>query len=280
MLLSRWSSRLFVPLVVAACGDPEPVIAPPDFSARGPLAVDVAQSSLTTDDCSLAFTLFTPEGGGSAPLVVLGHGFSRSQNNMAALAEQLASFGVRVVTPQYCHASLSDVDHVANGRDAVALSSAVAGGAPVVHAGYSAGGLAAVLAASEDPAAVAVLGLDWVDADGLGVDAAAALSVPVLGLLGEPSMCNSDNNGAEIFEAPPRWAARVVGATHCDFEDPTDALCTAFCGEPTGALPVVRSVAAAFVAWQLDVAASGAAWASPDGEEWQRLVAEGWLDPL
>lgn len=267
---------------LAGCGgDALPSETEPDFLAGGPRSVTSVIDTLDTADCSLAYTLFTPDGGDAVtPLVVLGHGFARNQQRMAGLAEHIASFGLRVVTPQYCHLSLSDADHVANGRDAVALSLALAGDAPVAHAGYSAGGLAAILAATEDAATVAVLGLDYVDADDLGVAAAVALTTPTLGLLGEPSMCNTDNNGAPVFDLDGRWAARVVGATHCDFEDPTDALCTAFCGEETGALPTVRAVAAAFLAWQLGVTPSGESWASPGGTEWERLVDEGTLTPL
>lgn len=277
--LRRWGLLA----VLAGCGgSAEPAPAPPspgpvDFEAGGPATVTATDGSLEVEGCTLFYTAFVPTGGEGAPLVVLGHGFARNQARMAGLAEHVASFGVRVVTPQYCFLSASNVDHEANGRHAEALSEALAAGAPVVQAGYSAGGLAAVLAGASDPRTVAVLALDWVDSEGLG--AAAPLDVPTLGLFAEPSECNAEGNGAPLFDGGERWGARLVGATHCDFEDPTDAFCTAICGDATAAAPVVRTMAAAFVGWQVGGLPSGEAWASPDGAEWRRLVEEGVLSP-
>jgi dienelactone hydrolase len=101
----------------------------------------------------------------------------------------------------------------------------------VVYAGFSAGGLAAVLAAVEDPAALGVLALDLVDQGGLGVRAAARLDKPLVGLMGDPSACNARGNGMAVLAAGPRARVeRIAGAGHCDFESPTDWLCEQVCG--------------------------------------------------
>ncbi len=245
-----------------------------NFSTAGHHAVTTTTGNFSTG-CSLAYTVYTPSANDSAPLVVLGHGFARGQANMANLAEHIASFGMRVVTPNYCGA-----DHAQNGADAAALAASIANGASVAHAGQSAGGLAAVIAASQDSSAVAALGLDLVDSNNLGGTAASSLTIPLLGLVGAPSSCNSSNNGEPLFQSGQRYGVRVVDATHCDFEDPTDGLCTGFCGGETNAIAVVRAVAAGFLAWQLGVNASGQEWAEPGGVEWERLVGEGKLAPL
>lgn len=251
-----------------------------DFAVAGPFRVGETPGTITTEGCQLAYTLFSPAGATSAPLVILGHGFSRGQAQMAGIARHIASFGSRVATPQFCHSSAFDTDHPQNGRDAAALGQALAAGSDVLYAGQSAGGLAAVLAASLDANAVAILGLDLVDADGLAASTAANMAMPVFAMVGEPAQCNSNNNGVAVVQGAQQWAARVTGATHCDFEDPTNGLCTAFCGGDGGGLPTIRTLAAAFVSWQFGLDASGEAWSSPTGSEFQRLVGEGILSSV
>ena len=75
--------------------------------------------------------------------------------------------------------------------DAIALATELAGGGKVIYAGHSAGGLSAVLAAKAATSSLAVLGLDLTDADGLALAAANDVTVPALGLIGEPSSCNA-----------------------------------------------------------------------------------------
>jgi pimeloyl-ACP methyl ester carboxylesterase len=102
-----------------------------------------------------------------------------------------------------------------------------------VYAGFSAGGLAALLAAREDRGTAGVLTLDLVDAGGLGVGAARALDKPLFAIAGEPANCNAEGNGAAVYTAAS--AARVQwveGTSHCDFESPTDELCELVCTDP------------------------------------------------
>ena len=251
-----------------------------DFVEPGPHAVTVTTGSATVNGCDLGYSEFTPASAPHPSLLVLGHGFQRSAAQMAGLAEHVASFGVRVVTPEYCHSSFLDTDHQQNGLDAAALATQLADGDAIVFAGHSAGGLAAVVAAAANEDSVAVLGLDAVDANDLASDTAASLTVPIFGIVGEPDSCNSNGNGLAMLSAAMHYGVRIAGANHCDFEDPTSGVCTGFCGAQTGGPVTARALAAAFVVWQLGLDATGEAWATPAGSEWQRLADEGVLEAL
>jgi hypothetical protein len=102
------------------------------------------------------------------------------------------------------------------------------------------------------------LGLDAVDSGGLAAAKRASLSVPALFLLAEPSACNARGN---ILEAVPKRAGvrvqRVPHATHCHFENPTDADCEAICGKvtpPEAADIVVARIRSLATAWVLEQA--------------------------
>ncbi|MBW2529035.1 MAG: alpha/beta hydrolase [Deltaproteobacteria bacterium] len=254
-----------------------------DFHAPGPYAATVEEGTVPMASCGvageMAYTLFVPAGAPGAPLVVLGHGFNRARQNMAEMAAHMASHGVRVVTPDLCHASIADTDHRQNGVEQVALAAALTQGAPVIHAGYSAGGLAAILATAQDSTAVALLALDAVDDDGLAVAAAPTISVPTLGIEGEPSSCNKQNNGGtSVTKLVPGGAATVaVGATHCDFEGPTGILCTGLCGGEgqAGQRQLIRAMATAFVAWQAGTDSTGEDWVTSSGASYQALEGSG-----
>ena len=144
---------------------------------------------------------------------------------MSVLGEHLASWGLRVATPQLCHSSVLDTDHEVNGDDMVALADALAGTAPVAYAGYSAGGLSALVAASSDTDSAALVGLDLVDSGSLGATYAPSVTAPTHGIVGTPSSCNTQNNGVPIVGSiAGALQGRVTEADHCDFEDPTDFL--------------------------------------------------------
>ena len=56
--------------------------------------------------------------------------------------------------------------------------------------------------------------------------------LPVLLLAAPPSGCNADGAGASLLAALtfPVETATIPGASHCDFEDPSDGLCRLVCG--------------------------------------------------
>jgi len=148
---------------------------------------------------------------------------------MADWANHVATWGVRVITPALCHANILDADHELNGEEMVALNNLI-GSDEVIYGGQSAGGLAAFVAGYIDPNAVAVIGLDMTDSDGLAMSVASKIDAQVYGLLGEPSSCNSESNGLSAYQqVADAVTVRVTEADHCDFESPTDFVCTLLC---------------------------------------------------
>lgn len=196
-----------------------------DYSQPGTFSVSTSSRTVSTS-CAMSVTLYEPAGG-SERLVVLAHGFARSPTNVSGWAEHWASHGVTVATPSLCHAMPWDADHVQNGADLADLAASMSY-EEIVYAGHSAGGLASLLAAAQDARATAWVGLDPTDADGLG--AAVSVSIPTTAILGEPSDCNGSGNGVDLADD----TTQISGADHCDFESPTDALCTSFCPDAGG----------------------------------------------
>nr|WP_246221639.1 alpha/beta hydrolase [Marichromatium bheemlicum] len=192
--------------------------------------------------------LYPGDGERRADLVVLGHGFLREQSTLAGLARTLAAAGVDCATLDFTAQRPWDGAHLRNGLAMIRVADRL-GARRVVYVGFSAGGLAALVAARNDPRARGVVTLDLVDAAGLGRATAAALSVPLVGLVGEPGRCNAHNGARLVYAQAPRGRLeRIAGAGHCDFESPTDPLCEMLCGEADPALgALVRARASAAV---------------------------------
>lgn len=253
-----------------------------DYAADGPWPVSSqdGDTPLSTG-CDMAWTRFSPQDAAAAPAVVLAHGFARSRANMAGWGEHLASWGLDVVTPDLCHATFTDADHAQNGLDLLALSEALELAAPL-YAGHSAGGLAAFLAAAQSADSLGVLGLDPVDSGDLGLEAAPALAAPAYAVIGESSLCNAANNGAGmVLAAPDGRVLRAVEADHCDFEDPTDEVCTALCqasddaSDDAGIHDVIGRLATGFLLARAGLDPSGLdAW-SVGSESYEAEIAAG-----
>ncbi|WP_245535797.1 alpha/beta hydrolase [Thiorhodococcus drewsii] len=194
-----------------------------------PIAVETGAIASRTG-CALDYSLYRPDAARTGDLVILGHGFLRSRDRMAGLAESLASTGLSVATLDFCNVRPWDGSHVQNGFDMMALADAL-GAKRVVYAGFSAGALAALVAGRNDPRALGVVTLDLVDADGIGRRMASGMERPLIGLFGDPSSCNAYNNGLAVYAvAAQARILRFSGADHCDFESPTDWLCRLVCG--------------------------------------------------
>lgn len=166
--------------------------------------------------------------------VVLAHGFTRSRVTMGGHAEALGQAGFWVVVP--------DLPYLMDSRDnAVALRElmvALRGGAAgpslerFVLVGFSAGGLATLLAA-DAPGVVGYIGLDPFDRPGgVGLAAARKLQAPVFLLRGPSAACNAYGIADPWLDALPNLVEnrQIAAASHCDFEAPTDRLCRAICG--------------------------------------------------
>jgi pimeloyl-ACP methyl ester carboxylesterase len=191
-------------------------------------------------------------------LVVIAHGFSRSGERHADLAQALAAAGFLVAVPDLPYFA----DHGANGvaiRDIAHAVARVTADAPadlpIVLVGFSAGGLASLLAAGEVAGLAGWIGLDPVDLRGQGEAAAQSLGVPAMVIRAPPSSCNANGNGARIVAALPETQSEdlvVDEASHCDFEDPGTLACVVACGPDdrerrTGIRRAVVSAALAMV---------------------------------
>ena len=181
--------------------------------------------------------IYEPAEEPSDGVAIVAHGFTRSRDRHRDLGRALAAAGVTAVIPDLPYI----LNHWGNG-DAIEelahkLEEGTLGVPPIeqsrlVLIGTSAGGLATVLAAAKLPELAGWIGLDPVDRTGTGVQAASRLSAPAVVLLAEPSACNLFGSGRSIARAAPGllWSSVLSGASHCDFEGPTNKLCQRVCG--------------------------------------------------
>ena len=254
-----------------------------ELASPGNAAFDVSPGSMPGRyGCTVAYEVFSPHQPRTETMVVLAHGFLRNLSNMRGWARLWASRGVPTVIVSFCNSTLFAGNHDRNAEDLRAVAARLHDG-PILYAGFSAGALAAIIAASRDPHAAAYLGLDPADRDGLAAPAASRLSMPALVLLGEPSSCNSEGNIVPAVAAEQGIGiARVLRTVHCMFEDPSDGACNALCGkvEPlqasTESIAVIRALATAWVLERTGAAAGGSAllaglWAG--NSQWEGRVS-------
>lgn len=209
--------------------------------AAGPTAPPLVQTQLHVLDghrvtLDVYLTADPPRGA-----AILSHGFTRSRRSLAGHAQALADTGVLAITPDLpC-----TFDFRCNARALAALIGSLrAGGtfgAPVERVmlvGFSAGGLSSLLAA-DTPGVVGFVGLDPFDrtmpgeAERLGLAAAGRLRTEALLLRGPPSRCNAEAVAAPWgIVLPSLWRDELIaGASHCDFESPSDWMCRLACGD-------------------------------------------------
>lgn len=267
--------RLLVALGLGCGSGPDgstPMLDSSALTASGPIAFDAFEGVERLEGCDMAFTSLTPTSPSTEAVAVLTHGFNRDRSTMQVLAEHLASWGVASVTVDLCFASIFGVDHEQNGADLVAFAAARYPERAVHWVGYSAGGLASVLAADGSEATASVLGLDLVDNADLALMVAPELTAAFGALIGQPSSCNAEGSGLAVPMAHGTSSIlQLEGADHCTFEDPTDAVCTILC-EPDPAPSAedaenrrrtARTLATAWVLWQSGASEDAAAWWDP-----------------
>jgi dienelactone hydrolase len=189
---------------------------------------------------SVEVDFFLPKTSRPAPLVVVAHGFSRSRKNFEGWGERLAKAGYFAAIPDLP----ASTDHKQNGHAIEELIQLLATRPPqklrsaqieadrVAVVGHSAGGLATLLAASDNRRIVLWVGLDPVDSGDIGASAADDRTFAALVLLAEDSRCNQRENisGLQKRLRGPWLIAKVDGAGHCDPENPTSKGCTIPCG--------------------------------------------------
>ena len=202
-----------------------------------PPAYSVATETMALGSEDVQVDIYRPQEVDPIGVAVLAHGFTRDRLRDRDLAQALAGAGVIAVAPDLPSA----VNLIGNG-DALAglvadLERGTLGIAPtprarIVLIGTSAGGLATVIAASKLPGLGGWIGLDPVDGTGMGTLAARKLQMPTLVLLADPSVCNLFGSGRLIANAlsSTSRSQRMRGASHCDFEGPTNSFCRTVCG--------------------------------------------------
>jgi len=255
-LVAAWALVACAPTAITTVGADRALPAFDAALARPGTAstVTVAGALGSSFGCELRYEVVEPVGWRGGVTVLLAHGFLRDLRTMRGWAEQWASHGVRTAVISFCNSTPFAGRHDRNAVDLRALADALQPtDGRVIYAGFSAGGLAALLAAADDPRTAAYLGLDAVDSGGLAARA-TGLDRPALFLSAEPGACNADANmlPTAAVIAPAR-VLRMPNATHCHFEEPYDALCERLCGrvEPAAAAEAIRTairaLATAFV---------------------------------
>jgi hypothetical protein len=171
----------------------------------------------------------------SRDAVILAHGFTRTRATFAGHAAMLAHAGYWAIVPDLPFL-LDSRDNAVALRDLIRRLQQGAAGAPLdrfVLVGFSAGGLSALLAA-DAPGVVGYVGLDPFDRpNGVGLEAARKLAVPAFLLRGPSAACNAYSIAEPWVKALPHLVQdqQFAAASHCDFESPTDGLCTFVCGD-------------------------------------------------
>jgi dienelactone hydrolase len=228
----RWIAWLAVLALVAAgagAAQAQSRSQPPPFA--------LYTESLRLAGESVRVDVYVPLEASPHGAAILAHGFGRSRLRHRDLAQALAAAGFVAVVPD-----LPELLDARRNADAiVALADALDrgdSGMPevprrrLVLVGTSFGGLVTVIAAAKLPGLAGWVGLDPVDQTRSAVRAASKLTLPSVVLLGEPSLCNLFGSGSAIARATPGLlrSTAVDGASHCDFEGPTDGFCRAACG--------------------------------------------------
>jgi dienelactone hydrolase len=210
-------------------------------AGASPAAPSPVQTQVQTLDGHRVTLDLYPAAGPPRGAAILSHGFTRSRRTLAGHAQALADAGVLVLTPDLpC-----TFDFRCNARALAALVASLrAGGAfgapveKVMLVGFSAGGLSSLLAA-DTPGVVGYVGLDPFDrtmpgeTGRLGLAAAGRLRTEALLMRAPPSRCNAEAVAAPWGAVlPALWRDELVaGASHCDFESPSDWMCRLACGD-------------------------------------------------
>lgn len=205
------------------------------FRELGPYTVEPTSGSMSgAFGCQIHYEHYQPAAADSPVRVILTHGFMRKLKHMRGWGQHWSSWGLPTTLVSLCNSNLLNGHHQRNADDLAHLATRLYPARPVIFAGFSAGGLAAWLAANDTPAAVAYLGLDPVDSGKLAQRAIHRRPLPGLVLYARGSMCNAGNNFLSSAERQPTFQLLgVAGASHCHFELPFDRRCTWVCGGAT-----------------------------------------------
>ena len=184
------------------------------------LASGQSVRDIDTGRGTLGYHLHSP----TAPVrhrAILAPGFLRGPKTMDHLGIALAADGVETAVIDLKRSRPWAGKHEENARDMIALRKAL-GWSRVTYAGFSAGGLSALIAASEDAGAEKLLMLDPVDSRSLGLRTAPRIRVPALTILGQSGPGNGWQKGASMLDKIPNGTVvEIHEASHLDFELPS-----------------------------------------------------------
>ena len=210
---------------------------PPDCEGAGCRAAGAGarEIALDTREGRLAADLYLPPPGvaqrGGA---ILAHGFLRPRSTLGDHARALALRGVVALVPGLPYRA----NPAGNAAALRELASQLQAGrhAPAsqrfVLIGFSAGALAAVLAAPGLPGLAGLVVLDPFDRRGQpGRNSARSVEVPATVLRAPPAACNGYGSAATWAGVLPQLDRDILipRATHCDFEAPTTLACRLAC---------------------------------------------------
>jgi dienelactone hydrolase len=249
------------------------------FCARGVAAQDrvpaIEERAIeSVRGCPLHYRVHRPATPTPAPVVVIGHGFMRDGSHMKGWADAFVDAGLTAVTVDFCASSAIDGRHADNGADLVAVRRALMQD-EAIYVGVSAGGLAALIAASSDVAGTrGLLLLDPTNAGGEARRAAGQVRAPVAALVAKSQVCNAWRNINPALRAlADATIVRIDRASHCDFEWPSDRFCRVAClagtsgDEAARAQARIRAIGVGFVRALSDAAPAALAdWKGSLGE--------------
>ena len=258
-----------------------------DYSVAGPYTVSSSSQSVSLSNCDSPMNITTVlSSNNTDTTAIIAHGFFRSSANMTDWAEHFGSWGINAIVVDMCHFS----DHQKNGLAIAELAGELGISSPL-FVGFSAGGLASLVAASS-ASPQGVLVLDPVDdMNSTGTTIYGQVNTTVLGLIGEPSECNSQNNSISLLQGVQAdHTLRIVDADHCDFEAPTDDLCEngvlgfGACGNTQATFSddtirgTIRGLGTAGLLWMSDMDADAAAWWT--GAGFDNLNSQGYISAV
>ena len=224
----------------------------PPAAAMPPVPEEHAIESVR--GCELRYRIHRPATPTPAPVVLIGHGFMRDGSHMRGWAEAFTQAGLTAVTLDFCASSAAEGRHADNGADLIAVRRALHED-EAIYVGVSAGGLAALFAASNDPAGTrGLLLLDPTNAGGQARSAAGRVRAPVAALVAKAQVCNAWRNiDRALATLRDATIVAIDRASHCDFEWPSDAFCRVAClattsdDEQDRAQARIREIAIGFV---------------------------------
>ena len=233
---AQYLLRLSLPLVLLLCAV---------AAAAQPAQFILHTQMVELSGHAVHVDVYAPGADPPSGVAIVAHGFMRSRARHRDLGQALAVAGVTAVIPDLPYI----LNHWGNGEAIAELTHKLEAGAlglppiepsRIVLIGTSAGGLATVLAAAKLPGLAGWVGLDPVDGTGTGVRAASQLSSPAIVLLADPSSCNLYGSGRSIARAVPGLLRSTIlhGASHCDFEEPTNKFCKVMCGASSSRMQV------------------------------------------